>query len=133
MIITRGSTIRILIVDDEDSILEEAAEALTDEGFECLVANSVAAAVEIVKTTPGIVLILTDLKMPGQSGVDLINTVKIKLGGKMKFIVMSGHADLNIEDNGIDITSYPFLTKPLDIDHLVATVASVLTAKAEPL
>jgi DNA-binding response OmpR family regulator len=47
-------SIKILIADDEDIILEETAETLTDEGYECFVANNVGAAVEIVKTTPGI-------------------------------------------------------------------------------
>ncbi len=128
MIITRGSTIKILIVDDEESILEEAAEALTDEGFECLVTNSVATAIDIVKTTPGIAVIITDLKMPKASGADLIKTVKIELGRNIKFIVMSGHANLKIEDNGIDLSLHPFLQKPLNIQSLVDAVASVLPA-----
>jgi CheY-like chemotaxis protein len=42
------------------------AETLTDEGYECFVARNVDAAVEIVKITPEIILILTDLKMPGK-------------------------------------------------------------------
>jgi len=49
---------KILIVDDEEIILEETSEALTDEGYECCVASNVEAAVEIVKTTPGIILTL---------------------------------------------------------------------------
>jgi CheY-like chemotaxis protein len=54
---------KTLIVDDEEIILDEVSETLTDEGHECFVASSVKAAVEIVKTTPGIILILTDIRM----------------------------------------------------------------------
>jgi hypothetical protein len=42
---------------------------------------------------------------------------------------MSGHASPGVEGNGVDIASYPFLKKPLDIDDLIGTVASVLEAR----
>lgn len=131
MVIGRRRTIsiKILIVDDEEIILEEASETLTDEGYECFLASNVDAAVEIVKTTPRIILILTDLKMPGKTGADLIKVVEKNFGQDIKFIVMSGHASPRVEANGIDIVSYPFLRKPLDIENLIEMVASVLEIK----
>ena len=45
-------SIKILIVDDEEMILEEMAEILTDEGYECFVASSVEDAVEIISVPP---------------------------------------------------------------------------------
>jgi DNA-binding NtrC family response regulator len=42
---------------------------------------------------------------------------------------MSGHASPGVEGNSIDIASYPFLKKPLDIDDLIDTVTSVLEAR----
>jgi DNA-binding NtrC family response regulator len=107
-------------------ILEEMAEILTDEGYECFVASSVEDAVEIVKTAPGIILILTDMKMPKATGADLIKIVETKLGKTIKFIVMSGHANPEVETNGIDIALYPFLRKPLDIVNMIEKIASVL-------
>ncbi|MFT6117249.1 MAG: DNA-binding NtrC family response regulator [Candidatus Azotimanducaceae bacterium] len=101
---------------------------MTDEGYECFGASNVDAAVEIVNTTAGIVLILTDLKMPKKTGAHLIKTIEAKWGQQIKFIVMSGHASPRVEGNGVDIASYPFLKKPLDIEDLINTVASVLTA-----
>jgi DNA-binding NtrC family response regulator len=67
--------------------------------------------------------------MPKKTGADLIKTVETKWGQQIKFIVMSGHASPGVEDNGIDIASYPFLKKPLDIDDLIDTVACVLKAR----
>jgi DNA-binding NtrC family response regulator len=119
-------SIKILIVDDEEIILEEALETLGREGYECFGANGVEAAVELVDTTSGIVLIITDLKMPRKTGADLIKTVETKWGQQIKFIVMSGHASPRVEANGVDIAAYPFLRKPLDIDDLIGAVASVL-------
>ena len=121
-------SIKILVVDDEEIIVEEALETLTDEGYQCFGASGVDAAVELVSTAVGIDLIITDLKMPKKTGADLIKTVETKWGQQIKFIVMSGHASPGVESNGIDIASYPFLKKPLDIGDLVDTVACVLEA-----
>ncbi len=131
MIIARSKTIsaKILIVDDEEMILELMAETITDTGYECFVANNVDAAVEVVKTTPGIVLIVTDLKMPGKTGADLIKIVEAECEQEIKFIVMSGHGSPRIEENGVDIASYPFLRKPLGIESLIEKISSVLEAK----
>ena len=131
MIIARSKTIsaKILIVDDEEMILELMAETITDTGYECFVANNVDAAVEVVKTTPGLVLIVTDLKMPGKTGADLIKIVEAECEQEIKFIVMSGHASPSIETDDIDLKLYPFLRKPLDIDNLIGMVYSVLGNK----
>ena len=131
MIIARSKTIsaKILIVDDEEMILELMAETITDTGYECFVANNVDAAVEVVKTTPGIVLIVTDLKMPRKTGADLIKIVEAECEQEIKFIVMSGHGSPRIEENGVDIASYPFLRKPLGIESLIEKISSVLEAK----
>ena len=122
-------SIKVLIVDDEEIILEEASEALTDQGYECFVASGVKAAVEVIETTPGIRLILTDLRMPRESGADLIKMVEENFGQDIKFIVMSGHASPSIETDDIDLKLYPFLRKPLDIDNLIGMVYSVLGNK----
>jgi DNA-binding NtrC family response regulator len=131
VIIERRNTIliKVLIVDDEEIILEEASETLTEEGYECFVASSVKAAVEVIETTPGISLILTDLRMPQRSGADLIKIVEEKFGQDIKFIIMSGHASPSIETDDIDLELYSFLRKPLDIDNLIEMVDSVLETK----
>ncbi|MFT6436190.1 MAG: YesN/AraC family two-component response regulator [Candidatus Azotimanducaceae bacterium] len=63
--------------------------------------------------------------MPGKTGADLIKIVGTKLVQNLKFIVMSGHAKHNVEEGGIDMRSYPFLRKPLDIEDLIEKVSSV--------
>mgnify|MGYP006130416881 CR=1 FL=1 len=67
--------------------------------------------------------------MPKKTGADLIAAVEKEFDQQIKFIIMSGHADLNIEDSGVDIKSHPFLRKPLSIDDILDTVATVLKSK----
>ena len=121
--------VKIIIVDDESVIIEEVSEALTDEGYECLSASSVDDALVIVKNTKDLDIIITDLKMPKKTGTDLIAAVEKEFDQQIKFIMTSGHANPRIERNGVDIGNYPFLKKPLNIDELVDTVATVLESK----
>jgi DNA-binding NtrC family response regulator len=67
--------------------------------------------------------------MPKQSGADLIKIVEAKFGQVISFIVMSGHASPSVATDGIDLASYTFLKKPLDIDNLIDAVSSVLGTK----
>ncbi len=117
---------KILLVDDEPFIAEEASEALTDEGYDCIAVNSVDAALEALKNNPEIAVIVTDMKMPGKTGADLIREVREGVTRDMKFIVMTGHGGATVETNGVDISAYPFLRKPLDISELIESVKTVL-------
>ena len=117
---------KILIVDDEPFIAEEASEALTDEGYDCIAVNSVDAAMKSLKNNPDIAVIVTDMKMPGKSGADLIREVQEGVDQDMKFVVMSGHGGSTAEINCVDIKAYPFLRKPLDISELIGSVKTVL-------
>jgi DNA-binding NtrC family response regulator len=113
--------IKLLIVDDEPFILEEASEALEFEGYDPLTASNVADALKIARDNPDIALILTDLKMPGQSGLDLVEILKQEFNNKLCFIVMSGHGSSDIEDSAT-MQGFSFIRKPLDIDELTEII-----------
>ncbi len=116
---------KVLIVDDEEGILEEAAEALTEEGYECFPASNVGDALEILRRDAEIALVVTDLKMPGKTGGDLIKEARAAFDRDIEFIVMSGHGSPTVTTNGVDIDALPFLRKPLDIGEFLAMVAVV--------
>ena len=113
--------IKMLIVDDEPLILEEALEALEFEGYDPLTAGNVRDALKIAHDNPDITLILTDLKMPGQSGLDLVEILKHEFNNKLCFIVMSGHGSSDVEDS-VTEQGYSFIRKPLDIDELTEII-----------
>ena len=116
---------KVLVVDDEKDILEEAAEALTDEGYECFPANNVDDALAILRDDPEISIVVTDLKMPGKTGGDLIKEARAAFERDIQFIIMSGHGSPTSEINGIDIDEFPFLRKPLDIGEFLEVVGKV--------
>jgi DNA-binding NtrC family response regulator len=118
-----------ILVDDEDFISKKTLETLTDNGRVCIGASAVKATVELVSTAAAVIFIVFDLNTPKKTGSDLIKAVKTKEGQKIKFIVKLQNASPKVEGNGLDIASYPFLKKSLDIDGLIDTVASVLEAR----
>ena len=83
----------------------------------------------MVSTAAAVILIVFDLKTLKKTGSDLIKALKTNEGQKINFIVMLQRVSPKVEWNGVDIASYPFLKKSLDIDGLIDTVASVLEAR----
>ena len=122
---------KVLLVDDEEGILEEATEALTEEGYECFPANNVDDALAILRDDPGIALVVTDLKMPGKTGGDLIKEARATFDRDIKFIIMSGHGSPTVKTNGVDIDELPFLRKPLDIDEFLEVVEKVVASTGD--
>ena len=116
---------RILIVDDEPEIREELAEYLAGKGYRVIVAGDGPEALAKFQAEP-CDLVITDMKMPGKSGADLIKEVRESVSPDMKFIVMTGHGGATVGMNGVDIKAYPFLRKPLDISELIESVKTVL-------
>jgi len=66
---------RILVVDDTPATLEVLQRSLTSQGYQSFIAPNVAEAIRILDATP-IDLVITDFKMPGVSGLDLVRHVR---------------------------------------------------------
>ena len=118
--------IKILVVDDERAILDEIDETLTDEGYETFCAERVDEALEVLRNHADINLVVTDLKMPGKSGADLINEARAEFERDITFIIISGHGSPTADTFGLDIEQFIFHRKPLDIDQLLESIESVL-------
>lgn len=110
----------VLIIDDDSDILLELEELLLSIGFICHCATGVVAALKIIDEHPDIALIITDLRMPDQSGLRLIQMLRdTEEKHAIPIIVTSGHADMDdvitLFRNGV----IDFLPKPIYYDHLV--------------
>jgi len=83
----------ILIVDDEKNYLLVLSAVLEDEGYEVLTALSGQEALEIHKTSD-LDLILTDMKMPGMSGIELLENIKA-IDPDLPVIMMTAHGTVD--------------------------------------
>lgn len=118
--------VKILVVDDEWDILTEVDETLSDEGYVTICVDNVEDALEALRNDTNIRLVVTDLKMPGKSGADLINEARAEFERDIRFIVISGSP----ENFGLDIAQFHYLRKPVNIDKLLAAVAAVASQDA---
>jgi two-component system response regulator HupR/HoxA len=107
---------RVLFVDDEQMILNSLMRGLRDEPYECYFASSGYEALKILQDHE-ISVLVTDMKMPGMSGLDLLKAVKFVYPDLVK-LVLSGYTQLPqvlVTINQGDI--FKFITKPWDLDE----------------
>ncbi len=114
----------ILIVDDESEMRSALSHALTRSGFavECA-ASGTEALVKVKKDT--ISLMITDLKMPQMSGMELLGAVK-KMAPAIPVIVITAYGSIHNAVEAMQAGAVDYLLKPFSFETLVATVKKVL-------
>jgi CheY-like chemotaxis protein len=116
----------IVVVDDNVELAENLVEILEATGRRAVVADSAEAACEIVRSRY-CSAVLTDFRLPGLSGTDLISELR-QLGCTIPVAVMTAYADAALIDEAEHVGAVDVLSKPLDI----ARVLSLLTAMDAP-
>ncbi len=115
---------RILIVDDEPSVLETLAAILAAEGYEVLAAGDVDTALALL-SKERLDLVLTDLRMEGSSGLSLLGELR-RTWPETLAIVLTGYASLESAIDALREGAYDYLLKPCDVNELKATVERAL-------
>ena len=107
---------KLLLVDDEDGIRNVLGFSLMDAGYDVVTASSVDDALRrFDERRPDIVL--TDIKMPGKSGLDLLREVKAR-DRDVEVIMLTGHGDLELAIQSLKLDATDFLTKPVNDEVL---------------
>jgi len=107
----------ILVVDDDRNVCRVLKDLLERAGFEVLTAPDVDAAVPILKQQD-LDLIVTDLKMPGKSGMDLLSLCH-EARPAVPVIMMTAYADVEAAVTAMKKGAYDFITKPFDENELL--------------
>ncbi len=115
---------KILIVDDELVICRMLTRTLKEAGYLCRVANSVQSAKEILAVET-FDLLLSDLKMPEESGLELIRYAKAHYPDIGR-IIITGIGDPEVADEIMAVGIYGYILKPLSKDILLITVKNTL-------
>ena len=107
---------KILLADDEAGIRKVLGISLADSGYEVLTAEDGEAAFEIFKRSkPKIVL--TDIKMPGMDGIELLQKIKQE-DPDTEVIMITGHGDMELAIRSLKHEATDFVTKPINDDVL---------------
>ena len=123
---------RILIVDDDPSILDTVEKRLEHHGFFCDKADSVEAALKIAQEQE-LDLVLLDLGFPGTDGTAFLKNAFQQVSAHKKIppiLVMSCYSDKEIVDHVLQSGAVGFVSKPYDAKALVETI-QVLTQSTE--
>src|SRR5438445_3011224 len=107
---------RILVVDDERSMRELLAIVLRREGYEVLLAETGAAAIETLKRER-VDLLISDIKMPDVSGVDVLRAAK-RIDQDILGIMITAFASTETAVEAMRLGACDYLSKPFDVDLL---------------
>ena len=111
---------RVLVVDDAPDTLEVLQRNLTARGYGVFTAPGVAEAIQILDRTP-VDLVITDLKMPRASGLDLIRHVRENLKDT-EIVLITGYASIEGAVQAIKTGAEEYLSKPFTDEELFAAV-----------
>ncbi|MBO7164438.1 MAG: sigma-54-dependent Fis family transcriptional regulator [Spirochaetaceae bacterium] len=117
----------ILIIDDEKNIREGLSAALELDGYSVKLAANGAEGLALIEKGD-IDLVITDLRMPGISGEEVLAKVRGESPG-IPVIVLTGHGSIDTAVDAMRNGAYDFLTKPLSLDRLSLIVKRALAGR----
>lgn len=103
----------VLLVDDEDAIRESLGELLESCGFKITTANCVDNAIKVLETNSEIEAIVSDLKMPGKSGHDLLKHLNTNQK-TVPLIFLTGYATLESCQEAVRDGAFDYILKPIE-------------------
>jgi DNA-binding NtrC family response regulator len=114
----------LLVVDDDPNTLASLSRAFRLAGHEATVCDNAVRAVELLRTE-SFDVILSDVVMPGRSGLELLEDLK-KAGVKTPIVLISGQANIEMAVKATKLGALDFLEKPLSTEKLLVTVENAL-------
>jgi len=117
---------RILIVEDEAKLRRVVELQLRSAGFEV---DQAGAAEEGLKIADSADLVLTDLRLPGMDGLELINQIR-RQNSLVPIVVMTAFGTVENAVEAMKAGAYDFLPKPFSMDHLMTVINKALEVRA---
>jgi signal transduction histidine kinase len=123
---------QILVIDDEERLARSLTELLREEGYEVDAAVGGEEGLRLLREK-SYHLIITDLRMPGVDGLEVMDFVSHHLPGAA-IIVITGHATTHSAIEAIHNRVADYITKPFELDMLIASIEKVFAqAEAEQM
>jgi len=116
--------VKILVVDDEASILQSLGGALEDEGYATSRAASAREALEEARKEPPD-LVLLDVWLPDRDGLDVLKDLK-SLHPQLPVIIISGHGTIETAVKATKMGAFDFVEKPLSLDRILISIENAL-------
>ena len=118
-----SDTIRILVAEDEEQMLDLLRRVLSDDGYEVTAVRDGAQALARLEQGPAVDLVLTDLRMPGVDGMELLRRAMAHQL-RQPVILMTAFGSIDSAVQAMREGAYHYLAKPIHIEDLLAVVRS---------
>jgi len=107
---------KILVVDDEKSIREMLVKFLDDKGYRTYSAADGAEALEVLKREkPDVVLL--DIRMPGQDGIETLQQIK-RADKRVGVIMVTAVSEREVAEQCLELGAFDYITKPISLKYL---------------
>jgi putative two-component system response regulator len=118
---------RVLVVDDERQIRDLMRRLLEGAGYICSTVDSAAGATKLLGSEP-FALVLADLQMPGESGLELISRLREE-HPEIATIMVTGIDDPTLAQGAIELGAYGYIVKPFSPTELAVQVMNALVRR----
>ena len=108
---------KVMLVDDEIEFVETLVKRLKKRDLDVTSAGSGEDALVMLEKDPADVVVL-DVKMPGMDGIDVLKKIKSR-HPLVEVIMLTGHANVEVAIEGMELGAFDYLMKPMDIDELL--------------
>src|SRR5215813_2292329 len=119
---------RVLVVEDDGDIRRILALFLTEKGFQTKIAENAPDALALLAEEP-VDLILSDVRMPGMTGLDLLRAVKER-DPEIQLVLMSAYSNVKDAVEAIQLGAADYVEKPIDFRRLERVLQTVLEKRA---
>lgn len=114
----------VLIVDDEEQIRKVLHRLLTRAGYNCQVASDAAEAKALLKQSD-FSAVLTDMTMPGESGLDLVMHVAEEYPDTAT-VMVTGSDDSRLAESAMEVGAYGYIVKPFETNEILISLSNAL-------
>lgn len=117
----------ILVTEDDDAVRKVVTSVLEELGYEVVVATTGEEAIDHLRSSAPIDLLITDIGLPGRSGIDVADEARV-CRPDLKVLLMTGYADFATHSASTPIHRASLIAKPFDLDAFVTKVRECLVA-----
>jgi FixJ family two-component response regulator len=111
----------IAVVDDDYRVLESLDDLLQSSGYRTTLHASAEEFLESANLN-SIDLLISDIGLPGLSGIELLRTIRQRLKTPIPTILITGRSEMYLEQEAKDLGALRFFTKPFDTQELLTTL-----------
>jgi CheY-like chemotaxis protein len=115
---------KVLIVDDQPDVLEMTADMFRSMGYEVLTAGDGNAAMELVRRHRDLVLLFSDVVMPGVNGIELANQAAAQIPG-LKIMLASGYLSDSLQRQHAEALKFDIIGKPYRLADILKKLRSL--------